>query len=115
MVLMCGCFAADDSRMGFTSASSEVAIAGANLPERPAEIAADRRVVLTTEACDHLILYIYIIPHTLPAGRSVDAEKPFEIELAISAGGHVFRTEQRAINQWSGASIEMRVSAAENQ
>lgn len=109
--LMCGCFDAADQRVGFASAASDVADVGSNLAERPADIPADRTAVLHTMPCDHLLLYLYIIPHTLPAGNDIDANKPFEIELRISYAGRRLRTEKRAINQWSGASIEMKISA----
>ena len=70
MALMCGCFDAADQRIGFATAESAVAGVGANLTERPADIPADRSAVLETMACDHLLLYLYIIPHTLPAGNA---------------------------------------------
>ena len=109
--LMCGCFDADERRRGFASAASEVAGVGSNVPERPAEIPAFRTARLTTGPCDHLVLYIYIVPHTLPAGNEIDANKPFGIEVRISYAGRRLRTEKRAINQWSGASVEMRVDS----
>lgn len=115
VALMCGCFDAEDNRTGFSTASSEVAAVGANLAERPAEVAPDRSITLSTPACDHLMLYVYIIPHTLPTDRDIDAARPFDIDLAICFDGRKLRTERRAINQWSGASIEMRVSASENK
>ena len=109
--LMCGCFDAAEQRIGFASAESTVAAVGANLAERPADIPADRRAVLETMPCDHLVLYLYLIPHTLPAGNDIDTTRPFEIELRISYAGRLLRTERRAINQWSGASIELRVES----
>ena len=66
--------------------------------------------MLTTGACDHLVLYIYIIPHTLPRGNDIDATAPFEIEIRIFCDGRRILAEKRRINQWSGASIEMRVA-----
>lgn len=109
--LMCGCFDAEGQRTGFVSSSSHVADVGANLPEKPADAAENRSAVLTTPPCDHLMLYVYIIPHTLPAGRDIDASRPFEIELKISYAGKRLRTEKRSINQWSGTSLELRVDA----
>ena len=109
--LMCGCFDAEDRRIGFASAESAVAAVGANLAERPADIPADRRAVLETMPCDHLVLYLYLIPHTLPADNEIDATRPFGIEVRISYAGRRLRTEKREINQWSGASIEMRVES----
>ena len=111
VALMCGCFDAADQRIGFASATSDVAAVGANLAERPAEIPAGRTAVLETMPCDHILLYLYIIPHTLPAGNDIDANRPFEVELKIAYAGRRLRTEKRAINQWSGVSVEMRVEA----
>ena len=108
--LMCGCFDADNNRIGFASAASDVADVGANLSVRPAGIPAARSVVLTTPPCHHLVLYVYIIPHTLPAGNDIDSTRPFEAEIRISRGGKLLCTEKRAINQWSGASIELRIN-----
>ena len=110
--LMCGCFDAAEQRTGFASAASEVADVGANLPERPPQIAPQRTAVLTTGACDHLVLYIYIIPHTLPASNDIEATKPFPLDLLIECNGKRLLKERRTINQWSGASIELKVSAA---
>lgn len=109
--LMCGCFDADDNRIGFASTASDVAGVGSNLTERPTDIPAARSVVLETPPCHHLVLYVYIIPHTLPAGNDIDSTRPFEAEIRISRGGRLLRTEKRAINQWSGASIELKVEA----
>lgn len=107
--LMCGCFDAADNRIDFASAESHVAEVGSNLKARPKEVAADRTLQLETAPCDHLLLYIYIVPHTLPSGREIDDTRPFEIELRIAYDGKLLRTEKRLINQWSGASVEMRV------
>lgn len=109
--LMGGCFDADDRRIGFATAASEVAPVGAELSERPADVPATRSVRLETMPCDHLLLYLYIIPHTLPAGNEIDASRPFEIELKIGYAGRRLRTEKRRINQWSGSSLELRVDA----
>ena len=110
---MCGGFDAAEQRTGFASAASEVADVGANLTERPADISPARTVKLTTEPCDHLVLYIYVIPHTLPRGNDIDATAPFENEIRIACDGRRSLTEKRRINQWSGASIEMRVAHGE--
>ena len=109
--LMCGCFDIDDNRIGFASAASDVADVGSNLTGRPTAIPAARGVVLTTPPCHHLVLYVYIIPHTLPAGNDIDSTRPFEAEIRISRGGKLLRSEKRSINQWSGASIELRINS----
>lgn len=109
--LMCGLFDAAENRTGFASAEDTVAEAGANLSEKPADYPADRKVRLVTEPCDHLRLYVYLIPHTLPADNAIGASKPFPLTLRIAYGGKHLRTERFDINQWSGASLELRIDA----
>ena len=107
--LMCGCFDAEEQRTGFASASSHIADVGANLPEQPADTAPGRKIVLETEPCDHLLLYIYIVPHTLPTGSDIDETEPFDLDVTIACAGRRIRKSRYRINQWSGASIELRV------
>ncbi|MEG1700909.1 MAG: hypothetical protein RRY33_06050 [Alistipes sp.] len=109
VALMCGCFTADNERIGFVSAQSHVADVGSGLTARPASLAANRSVQLTTEPCDHLLFYLYIVPHALPADNDIEATKSFEVTLKISYGGTLIRSEKREINQWSGASSEIRI------
>ena len=96
---------------GWWRYNAALADVGSNLAERPADIAADRTAALQTMPCDHLVLYLYIIPHTLPADNEIDATRPFGIEVRISYARRRLRTEKREINQWSGASVEMRVDS----
>lgn len=110
--LMCGCFDPAGNRIGFTTAESRVADVGSNLTTPPSGITPDRRAVLEAPVCDHLLLYIYIIPHTLPASNDIEATKPFPLDLLIECNGKRLLKERRTINQWSGASIELKVSAA---
>lgn len=73
--LMCGCFDAAGRRIGFASSASTVADVGSNLAERPATSPPIRTAALQTMPCDHLVLYLYIIPHTLPADNEIDADQ----------------------------------------
>lgn len=107
--LMCGCFDASGERTGFASAADDVAPVGSGLKSAPAGYPADRRSTLVAAACDRLTLYVYIIPHALPADREVDACRPFAAELTIRFGGKLFRRERIEVNQWSGASAELTV------
>ncbi len=108
-VLMGGCFDAAGTRIDFASAESHVADVGAGPAERPANVAPDRRLTLETQPCDHLLLYIYVIPHTLPQSNDIETTKPFALDLKIAYNGHRFRSERLSINQWSGISLELRV------
>lgn len=109
--LMCGCFDAQEVRTGFCKAESHVADVGSQLTERPAHIEAGRSVVLETPPCDHLLLYVYIIPHCLPESSDIDTNNPFDAELRIRYNGRKLRTDRLKINQWSGVSLELRIAA----
>lgn len=111
VALMCGCFDTAGNRTGFASTEAHVADVGSNLREKPAGNPGGGRASLETGPCDHLLLYIYIVPHTLPAGNDIGDTAPFEVEIRIAYGGRRLRAEKRLINQWSGASIEMRVDS----
>lgn len=108
--MMAGCFDKEDRRTGFSTASSDIAEVGANLREAPAGTELYRRAKMTPEACDHLLLYIYIIPHTLPEEEKIEETEPFEISVKVSCGTRVIAREQLPINQWAGASLEMRIA-----
>ena len=45
------------------------------------------------------------------AGNDIGDTTAFEVEIRIVYGGRRLRAEKRLINQWSGASIEMRVDS----
>ncbi len=109
VALMCGCFDDADRRTGFAAASSHVADAGADLEEPPVGIDPGRTAKLETEACDHLLLYVYIVPHTLPRSNDIDDTEPFDVDIDVSFGGRRIGRFRRSVNQWSGASIEMRI------
>lgn len=111
VAMTCGCFDADGRRTDFVAASSHVAEVGSDLPAPPDRVKAGRKTVLETPPCDHLLCYLYIVPHTLPKENAVDSAKPFEIELKICCAGRKLRTEKRLVNQWSGASIEFGIAA----
>lgn len=104
VVLMCGCFNENGERIDFVTIESHIASVGANLERRPEGIDSNRNIELSTTECDSGVLYVYIIPHTLPMQRNVADSKPFGVELQVVCGG-TKTSEKYAINQWSGASI----------
>lgn len=108
-VLMCGCFDSADERIGFVSAESTVAEVGAGLEKCPADLDPARSLTLDTPPCDHLLLYVYIIPHRLPQDSDIRAGKPFEAQLTISRDGRRIGRERFEVNQWGGCSLEMRI------
>lgn len=112
VALMCGCFDEKDNRTDFVTAESHVANVGSNLKKRPEEVEEYRTVRLETPPCDHLMCYLYLIPHTLPTGNTIRETKPFNATLKISFQDKLLRNEKLVINQWSGTSLELRIEKA---
>lgn len=109
--LMCGCFDSAGTRTGFVSAQSTVAEVGSGLRACPADVDPFRSVRLEVPPCDHLLLYIYLVPHLLPESSVIEESEPFEVRLTVSHNGRRIRNERFAVNQWGGCAREMRISA----
>ena len=103
-----GLFDARGERIGFASTEDTVAETGANLRRKPEDYPRDRTIVLETAPCQRLRLFVYLIPHTLPAGNTVAGGR---LAGANRCGGRPLRTERFAVNQWSGASLELQLEA----
>ncbi len=108
IMVTCGCFDENDNRVGFASAEDIVAPIGANLESAPKEYPSKRVVQFDTVPCDHLLLYMYVIPHTIPLGRDVDEHKPYLLNVRITKGGRLVSNREFPVNVWSGASLEIR-------
>ena len=108
VAVTCGCFDQQGERVGFASADDAVAPVGANLDCKPKNYPSKRVVAFETIACDNLLMYVYIIPHTIPLGRVVDEHKPFMLKVRITRGGKVVLSRELPVNRWSGASLEVR-------
>lgn len=80
---------------------------GKSPPGIPAAAAQVSKPGRATTFCSTSISY----PIRLPAGNDIGDTTPFEVEIRIAYGGRRLRAEKRLINQWSGASIEMRVDS----
>ena len=109
VAVTCGCFDEEERRVGFASADDAIAPVGSNLKKAPSDYPAKRLDRFETEECHHLLMYIYIIPHTIPIDRVIDEHKPFPLKVRVSRGGKVVTTQTLPVNRWSGASLELRV------
>lgn len=111
--VMCGGFDSSGERCDFVSAGSEVAPVGANLKEPPADAPQSRDLRIVTAECDSIVAYVYVIPHTLPLSREVDDNRPFTLRVKVAASdGAVLYDVKHRINQWSGASVEIKLPQA---
>lgn len=112
--MMCAAFDEAGERIGFSSVRSQIAEAGAELRERPA-CEVPTRLRLASGACDRALLYLYVIPHTLPRDNRIGASAPFDIALRIGRDGRTLRTERRKVNQWGGISLRLELSEREQE
>ena len=109
MAVTCGCFDEHDNRTDFVAAEDFVAHVGSNLGAKPDGYDLPRVLAFEAAACDHLLMYIYLVPHTLPSGRDIADTEPFDLRVRIARGGGMLVDRIFKINCWSGASIELRV------
>ncbi len=114
-VLTGGCFDAEGRQIDFVSAESHVAEVGARLEQRPKGLPAELRLRLATPPCDHIELYLYIIPNTLPTGRVVADYPTFPVALRIDRAGRRLRTEHIDVNQWGGTSRRLVIPSADEE
>ncbi len=112
IAVTCGCFDADNRQIGFVPAESTIAPVGSNLDKCPAGTPSHRRLTFTAPDCDHLRMYVYIIPHTLPTEKQIADCRPFPLTVKVAYAGKPILHEKRDINRWSGASIELTASRA---
>lgn len=109
VALMGGCFGDDGARTGFASAEDTVAEVGSALGAPPSDYPSPRSSVLVLPSCRQVDLFVYVIPHTLPLDREVEACVPFEADLRVCYGGSPILSRKLQVNQWSGASAELRI------
>ncbi len=55
-------------------------------------------------------MYVYIVPHTLPETRDIGDVAPFDVRLRIGYASVSVGDMRYRINQWSGASLEIKLS-----
>ena len=110
VTILCGCFDADGNRIGFASAESVVAPVGSDLSAPPEGAAAERRIGIRSIACDHIVMYVYIVPHTLPETREIGDVAPFDVRLRIGTGA--FRSATCITESTSGRARRSKSNSA---
>ena len=95
-------------RTNFIKYVDEVAPVGSNLTEPPLAYSRKPKLELEIEDCDSVILYIYVLPHTMPRTRDTQEAKPFELHTTLSRGTEVLYNRRHSIAQWVGDNIEIR-------
>lgn len=108
--LLCGTFDEEGQRSGFVASTSRIAEVGANLKEPPAGVQVPETITLETPPCTTAKLFLYVIPHSLPTERSVEAVAPLRMTIRLLCNGVLLREEVEEINPWGGASVAMQLT-----
>lgn len=111
IVAECGGFDAAGEHVCFVSAQSVIAPVGSALRQAPSEPTHPRALTMTTEPCESITAYIYVIPNTLPISREVQDCLPFDLKVSVTADGETVYDVAHKVNQWGGASIELKLPA----
>lgn len=111
VALQCGAFDEQDERIGFSSLRQTIAEVGANLQVAPEKGCYTRKLTLESTPCHHARFLIYIMPHTLPTENRLEQTPPFNVKIRTLCNGKEIDNEKRAVNQWSGTSIEIELKA----
>lgn len=113
IIVMGGGFNADGERVDFSSERSEIAPVGSNLSEAPEGTDKSRRLAITLNDSESIAAYVYLIPHTLPINRAIEATQPFDLKVEVLRDKEAIYKVTHKINQWSGASIELKLPKKE--
>ncbi len=113
IVVMCGAFNDAGEQITTTSAQSVIATVGDNLKSAPAEAEGSRDVKVTSVPCDNIKAYIYLMPHTLPSARTPEDTPTFGVRVKVKADDEVLYNVVHKVNQWSGATIELKLPKKE--
>ena len=113
IVVTCGAFDAAGEQIEVTTSESSVASI-----EDAAGGAADvadvsRDVKLTTVPCESIKAYVYLMPHKLPSAKSPDDTPSFGVRVKVKADDEQIYNVVHSVNQWSGATIELKLPKKE--
>ena len=110
IVVTCGAFDAAGEQIEVTTSESSVTSI-----EDAADGAADvsRDVKLTTAPCESIKAYVYLMPHKLPSAKSPDDTPAFGVRVKVKADDEQIYNVVHSVNQWSGATIELKLPKKE--
>lgn len=109
IVVMGGGFDANGRRVDFAAEKSEIAPVGSNLSHEPETAKKRGRMTITLNDAESIAAYIYLIPHSLPINREIEATQPFDLKVEVLCDNESIYKRTHKINQWSGASIELKL------
>ena len=110
IVVTCGAFDAAGEQIEVTTSESSIAsiIDGTG---SAADVSRD--VKLTTVPCESIKAYVYLMPHKLPSAKSPDDTPAFGVRVKVKADDEQIYNVVHSVNQWSGATIELKLPKKE--
>lgn len=101
-------FDSEGAPAGFFATSDTIApIDGTDHP-KPTDYPTTRTTRLECSPCHRLELYLYVLPHRLPAENAIDHTPSFEAELRILDGRTRLHTQKITINPWGGTTLHLQ-------
>lgn len=113
IVVMCGTYDAQGEQLSVITEESGVATVDEDVERDSIPVAADREVILTTVPCDNIKAYVYFMPHKLPSATTPDDTPDFPIRIKVNEGSGQIYNKEHKVNQWSGATIELKLPKKE--
>ena len=113
IVVTCGTFDAAGEQIEVTTSESSVAsiVDGVGSAAEVADVSRD--VKLTTVPCESIKAYVYLMPHKLPSAKSPDDTPTFGVRVKVKADDEQIYNVVHSVNQWSGATIELKLPKKE--
>ena len=113
IVVTCGAFDAAGEQIEVTTSESSVAsiVDGAGGAADVVDVSRD--VKLTTAPCESIKAYVYLMPHKLPSAKSPDDTPSFGVRVKVKADDEHIYNVVHSVNQWSGATIELKLPKKE--
>ncbi len=110
-IIMCGGFssAPSEEQLYVVSQKDIISEIGEPTEQKASDFKSPHLTTLSAPKADHIRTIIYIVPHTLPLGREVESCPPFDVDIKISKNKEVIYQVTHKVNQWGGASIEIKL------
>lgn len=106
LLLSCEMCDAAGERIDFAYKERRIGEIGCQMSRKPADWKPSD-MELTTVECDHIRALLYVNPHTMPAGREVEALPPFEVRITVTVEGESIYSKVHYVDQRGGAAIDI--------
>ncbi len=100
-VVMCGGYNASGEEIYVVSQRDDASQGG--------EFSLPQIVQLRAQRAQSIRIIVYLIAHTMPEKREVEASPPFEIDIEVEQDGREIYHKSHEVNQWGGTAIEIEL------